>query len=97
LKAFDERGWPVTYAEGEPVLWDGDEGQAVYFITSGMVEVSRTSIDELRVSRNVSFGSHVNNLHRKYMIHILKKILLHYMFQEEGSAFLCHFGGKRQL
>jgi len=45
LKAFDERGWPVTYAEGEPVLWDGDEGQAVYFITSGMVEMYRTAVD----------------------------------------------------
>ena len=45
LKSIDERGWPVSYAEGEPVLWEGDECQAVYFITSGMVEVYRTAID----------------------------------------------------
>ena len=45
LKAFDERGWPVTYAEGDPVLWEGDEVQAVYFITSGMVEIYRTAVD----------------------------------------------------
>jgi CRP/FNR family transcriptional regulator len=45
LKAFDERGWPVSYVEGEPVLWEGDECQAVYFITSGMVEIYRTAID----------------------------------------------------
>lgn len=45
LKAFDERGWPVSYAEGEPVLWEGDECRAVYFITSGMVEMYRTAID----------------------------------------------------
>jgi len=45
LKAIDERGWPVSYAEGEPVLWEGDECQAVYFITSGMVEMYRTAID----------------------------------------------------
>ena len=45
LKALDERGWPVSYAEGEPVLWEGDECQAVYFITAGMVEVYRTAVD----------------------------------------------------
>ncbi len=45
LKAFDERGWSVSYAEGEPVLWEGDECQAVYFITSGVVEIYRTAID----------------------------------------------------
>jgi len=55
LKAFDERGWPVSYAEGESVLWEGDECKAVYFITAGMVEVYRTAIDgrahTLRVMR----------------------------------------------
>lgn len=45
LKSFDELGWPVSYAEGEPVLWEGDECQAVYFITTGMVEIYRTAID----------------------------------------------------
>jgi len=45
LKAFDERGWPVSYAEGESVVWEGDECQAVYFIIAGMVEVYRTAID----------------------------------------------------
>lgn len=45
LKAFDERGWPVSYAEGEPVLWEGDECQAVYFIMAGVVEIYRTAID----------------------------------------------------
>lgn len=55
LKAFDERGWPVSYAEGESVLLEGDECQAVYFITAGMVEVYHTAIDgrahTLRVMR----------------------------------------------
>lgn len=45
LIAFDERGWPVSYAEGEPVLWEGDDCQMVYFIISGMVEVYRSAID----------------------------------------------------
>ena len=45
LKAFDERGWPVSYTGGESVLWEGDECQAVYFIIAGMVEVYRTAID----------------------------------------------------
>jgi CRP-like cAMP-binding protein len=45
LKAFDERGWPVSYAKGEPVLWEGDACRTVYFIISGMVEVYRTAID----------------------------------------------------
>ncbi|MDO9547247.1 MAG: Crp/Fnr family transcriptional regulator [Pelolinea sp.] len=45
LTAFDERGWPISYAVGEPILWEGDECQAVYFIISGMVEVYRTAID----------------------------------------------------
>jgi CRP-like cAMP-binding protein len=45
LKAFDKRGWPVSYAEGESILWEGDACQAVYFITAGMVEVYRTAID----------------------------------------------------
>ncbi len=45
LKSFDELGWPVSYAEGEPVLWEGDECQAVYFITTGMVEIYRTAVD----------------------------------------------------
>ena len=45
LKAFDERGWPVSYAEGESVLWEGDVCQAVYFINVGMVEVYRIAID----------------------------------------------------
>jgi len=45
LEAFDERGWPVSYAGGEPVLWEGDECQAVYFITSGMAEIYRTAVD----------------------------------------------------
>jgi len=45
LNAFDERGWPVSYAEGESVLWEGDACQAVYFITAGMAEVYRTAID----------------------------------------------------
>ena len=45
IKAFDERGWPVTYAKGEPILWEGDACQTVYFIISGMVEVYRTAVD----------------------------------------------------
>jgi len=45
LNAFDERGWSVSYAEGESVLWEGDACQAVYFITAGMAEVYRTTID----------------------------------------------------
>jgi CRP/FNR family transcriptional regulator len=45
FNAFDERGWPVSYVEGESVLWEGDECQAVYFITAGMVEVYRTAIN----------------------------------------------------
>jgi len=55
LNAFDERGWSVSHAKGESVLWEGDECQAVYFITAGMVEVYRTAIDgrahTLRVMR----------------------------------------------
>lgn len=45
LSAFEHRGWPVAYARGEAVLWEGDECQSVYFITSGMVEVYRTALD----------------------------------------------------
>ena len=45
LKALDERGWTVSCAEGEPVLWEGDECQAVYFITAGIVEIYRTAVD----------------------------------------------------
>ena len=45
LNAFEERGWQVSFAKGEPVLWEEDACQAVYFITSGAVEVYRTSAD----------------------------------------------------
>lgn len=45
INAFNERGWRVSYAEGEPVLWEGDACQSVYFITSGSVEVYRTAVD----------------------------------------------------
>ena len=45
LNAFRERGWSVSYAEGEPVLWKGDQCRAVYFITAGMVEAYHTAID----------------------------------------------------
>jgi CRP/FNR family transcriptional regulator, cyclic AMP receptor protein len=45
LSAFNERAWPVSYAEGEAVIWEGDLCETVYFITSGMVEVYRTAVD----------------------------------------------------
>jgi CRP/FNR family transcriptional regulator, cyclic AMP receptor protein len=45
ISAFNERAWPVSYAEGEAVIWEGDVCEAVYFIASGMVEVYRTAVD----------------------------------------------------
>ena len=45
LNAFEERGWQVSFAKGEPVLWEGNACEAVYFITSGAAEVYRTSTD----------------------------------------------------
>jgi len=45
LRDFDERGWPVSFARGEPIIWEGEESRAVYFISMGMVEVYRTAAD----------------------------------------------------
>ena len=45
LQAFDQRAWPVSYAKGKSVLWEGDACQAVYFITTGIVEVYHTAVD----------------------------------------------------
>jgi CRP-like cAMP-binding protein len=62
LNAFDERGWPVSYAEGESVLWEGDECQAVYFITAGMVEVYRTAINGRAHTLRVMYAGDSFNL-----------------------------------
>ena len=45
LQSFDECGWMVSYSEGEDVLLEGDECEAVYFISSGMIEVFRSTLD----------------------------------------------------
>ena len=45
LQAFEAYAWPVSYAEGETVLWEGDDCETIYFVISGMVEVYRTAKD----------------------------------------------------
>lgn len=45
LRALDASGWRIAYRSGEPIVWEGDEPTAIYFVQDGLVEIYRTAMD----------------------------------------------------
>ena len=43
--AIEQVGWEKVYQIGEPVSWEGDNSEAVYFVISGAVEIFRNALD----------------------------------------------------
>jgi len=42
---LDACAWQLRFVNGEPVVWEGDDCRALYFVQSGAVEIYRTGRD----------------------------------------------------
>ena len=42
---LDAYVWQVAYQKGETVVWEDDDCKALYFVSSGAVEIYRTAVD----------------------------------------------------
>ena len=44
-RELDACVWQVAYRKGEAVVWEADDCKALYFVSSGAVEIYRTAVD----------------------------------------------------